>query len=96
MRPFLALPVLLAIYCVFSPTTSGGGNDAPYDLLIKNGKIVDGTGNPWYYGDVAVRGSKIVGLGKVPLALPNVRSTPRDSSSRQASSTCTPIPTSRF
>jgi N-acyl-D-amino-acid deacylase len=66
MRPFLALPVLLSIYCVFSTTTDGGGNDALYDLLIKNGKIVDGTGNPWYYGDVAVRGSKIVGLGKVP------------------------------
>src|SRR6187455_3171283 len=31
----------------------------PYDVVITNAKIVDGTGNPWYYGDVGVRGDKI-------------------------------------
>src|SRR5687768_2682051 len=31
----------------------------PYDLVIANAKIVDGTGNPWYYGDVGVRGDRI-------------------------------------
>lgn len=31
----------------------------PYDLLILNARIVDGTGNPWYEGDVGVRGDKI-------------------------------------
>jgi N-acyl-D-amino-acid deacylase len=36
-----------------------------YDLLIRNGKIVDGSGNPWHYGDVAVRGDKIVAMGKL-------------------------------
>ena len=29
-------------------------------LLIKNGKIVDGCGNPWFYGDIGIRGDKIV------------------------------------
>src|SRR5204863_1531842 len=29
------------------------------------GKLVDGTGNPWVYGDVAIRGDKIVAIGKV-------------------------------
>ncbi len=35
----------------------------PYDVLIRNGRIVDGTGSPWYRGDVAVRGDTIVAVG---------------------------------
>jgi N-acyl-D-aspartate/D-glutamate deacylase len=37
----------------------------PSDLVIRNGRIVDGTGNPWFHGDVAVRGDRIIALGKV-------------------------------
>ena len=36
---------------------------APYDLLILNGDIVDGTGSPWYRGDVAIRGDRIARVG---------------------------------
>ena len=36
---------------------------APVDLLITNARIVDGTGNPWYRGWVAVAGSEIVSVG---------------------------------
>src|SRR5436190_7387134 len=32
---------------------------APYDLLLKNGRIVDGTGSAWFTGDVAIRGDAI-------------------------------------
>jgi N-acyl-D-amino-acid deacylase len=35
------------------------------DILIKNGKILDGTGNSWVYGDIAVQGGKIVAIGKL-------------------------------
>ena len=31
----------------------------PYDLLLRNARIVDGTGSPWYRGDVAIRGDSI-------------------------------------
>jgi N-acyl-D-amino-acid deacylase len=31
----------------------------PYDLIIGNGRVVDGTGNAWFYGDVALRGDRI-------------------------------------
>jgi N-acyl-D-amino-acid deacylase len=36
-----------------------------YDVLIKNARIVDGTGNPWYLDDVAVRNGKIVAIGRL-------------------------------
>jgi N-acyl-D-amino-acid deacylase len=31
-----------------------------YDLIIKNGRIIDGTGNPWYYGELGIKDGKIV------------------------------------
>jgi len=37
-----------------------------YDLLIKNGKIIDGTGNPWRAADVAVAAGKITRIGQLP------------------------------
>lgn len=33
-----------------------------YDTLIINGRIVDGSGNPWFYGDLAIRGDRIAAL----------------------------------
>lgn len=32
----------------------------PYDLILKNARIVDGTGSPWYRGDIATSGDTIV------------------------------------
>jgi len=37
----------------------------PFDVLIKNGKILDGTGNPWYSADIGIRGDRIVAIGKL-------------------------------
>ena len=35
-----------------------------YDLIIKNGKIIDGTGSPYFRSDVAIKDGKIVRIGK--------------------------------
>lgn len=35
-----------------------------YDLIIKNARIVDGTGNPWYRGDVAIHKGKVAAIGQ--------------------------------
>jgi N-acyl-D-amino-acid deacylase len=39
--------------------------DQPFDLLITNGRLLDGSGNPWLREDVAVRGDRIVALGRL-------------------------------
>jgi dihydroorotase/N-acyl-D-amino-acid deacylase len=35
----------------------------PYDIVLRNARIVDGTGNPWYRGDVAIRSGVIQRIG---------------------------------
>jgi len=36
-----------------------------YDVIIKNGSIIDGSGNPWVSGDIAIRGDRIAAIGKL-------------------------------
>src|SRR5690348_15933886 len=40
-----------------------GRGKGPYDFVLRNGWIVDGSGNPRYRGDVAIRGDRIAGVG---------------------------------
>lgn len=37
----------------------------PYDIIIKSGRIIDGTGNPWYRADLGIKGGKIVAVGRL-------------------------------
>lgn len=36
-----------------------------YDLLLKNGRVIDGSGMPSFHGDVAVKNGKIAAIGKL-------------------------------
>ncbi len=38
---------------------------AEFDLVIHGGRVIDGTGNPWFYGDVGIRDRKIASIGKI-------------------------------
>src|SRR6185503_19374698 len=37
-----------------------------YDVLIKNGRIIDGSGRPGYMADLAIKGDRIARIGKLP------------------------------
>jgi len=39
--------------------------EPPFDLVIRHGRIVDGSGNPWFRGDVAIKGDRIVAVGVI-------------------------------
>ncbi|MEX2283097.1 MAG: D-aminoacylase [Gemmatimonadota bacterium] len=59
MKRTIAVLALVAAACSSGPrpaqpTASGG-----YDVIIENGRIVDGTGAGWFYGDIAIRGDRI-------------------------------------
>ena len=51
----LALLALLSLAQIASAQPA----EAPYDLVLKNGRIVDGTGGPWFRADLAIRGDSI-------------------------------------
>jgi len=58
-----------AIFLVSVAISIGGSVSAAApekaDLLLKGGRVVDGTGAPWYIADVAVRNGKIVAIGRL-------------------------------
>jgi len=38
---------------------------AEFDIVIRGGRVMDGTGNPWFYGDIAVKDGKIAAMGRI-------------------------------
>ncbi len=52
----------LAVVAFFSAACSTGTNE-DFDILIENGRIVDGSGNPSFYADVGITGNSIVAVG---------------------------------
>jgi dihydroorotase/N-acyl-D-amino-acid deacylase len=70
MKTFAVIGSLLSIAAMLSPTLSHSNTSPPpqYDLLIKNGRVIDGTGRAGYVADVAIKGDRIVGIGKLAKA----------------------------
>lgn len=60
----LAFAVALAAHGVLAVDQPA----APYDLIIRNGRVLDGSGNPWFPADVAVRDGRIAAVGRLGAA----------------------------
>jgi N-acyl-D-amino-acid deacylase len=54
--------VTWALLTLLSPT-DGGAQVPDFDILIRDGRVIDGTGNPWIRYDIGIRGDQIVAIG---------------------------------
>ncbi len=54
---------IAALMLAFVATANAG--QRPYDVLIKNGHVIDGSGSPWYAADVGILDGHIVAIGKL-------------------------------
>ena len=59
MKRALAACILLLAGCASAGSPGAEPDGAPFDVVITNGRIVDGTGAAWYYGDIGIRGDRI-------------------------------------
>jgi len=57
------LTSLLAITLILAAVPAAA--QQRFDVLITGGRIIDGTGNPWFYGDVGIREGRIVAVGQL-------------------------------
>ena len=58
----------LSVILFLIASTLGHAADGAFDLVITNGHIVDGTGSPWYSGDVGIRDGRIAAIGNLSAA----------------------------
>jgi N-acyl-D-aspartate/D-glutamate deacylase len=65
LKTYCRLFFFLLTMCVLATCLWAAPQASPFDLVIINGRIIDGTGSPWYSGDVGVREGKIVAIGNL-------------------------------
>jgi len=67
--------VLLAIFAnaLLTQSHSQATASSDFDVIISNGRIVDGTGAPWFRGDIGIQGDRIKAIGKLDSASTRTR-----------------------
>ena len=69
MRWMLAVCLTaLSLGCAAAQTTARDGDTRPFDIVIVNGHIIDGTGSPWYSGQIGIRDGRIAAIGDLEKA----------------------------
>jgi N-acyl-D-amino-acid deacylase len=62
------IPKSFGVFLLFSAANllwAQMSQSAPFDVVITKGHIIDGTGSPWYSGDIGIRGGKIAAFGNL-------------------------------
>jgi N-acyl-D-aspartate/D-glutamate deacylase len=64
----LSLCLFLFLAGSFGQGTAVAAQSEPFDIVIVNGHIIDGTGSPWYSGQVGIRAGRIAAIGNLETA----------------------------
>jgi dihydroorotase/N-acyl-D-amino-acid deacylase len=68
MAAVMVRAAALCAWLLGAPLLAGAASpagEAPFDLIIANGHVIDGTGSPWYAADVGIRGGRIAAIGQL-------------------------------
>ena len=65
MFPMKKFPLLLSGLLVLFSAGLSAQSSPSFDLVITNGHIIDGTGSPWYSGDIGIRAGRIAAIGNL-------------------------------
>jgi N-acyl-D-amino-acid deacylase len=57
---------LLCLLGIAWSSASLAAQQQHYDLIIRNGHVIDGTGSPWYSGNVGIRDGRVAAVGSLP------------------------------
>ena len=68
IRTVLPAAIRIATFVAFLPLTLALAQNPAFDLVITHGHIIDGTGSPWYSGDLGIRDGKIAAIGNLSSA----------------------------
>ena len=67
VRSIFALSLIgLLIFSSLTAPIAAQTDQPIYDIVIRNGRVLDGAGNPWIAADVAIKDGRFVRIGKIP------------------------------
>jgi dihydroorotase/N-acyl-D-amino-acid deacylase len=65
MKTYKLACLMAFVFLVVAARSSRAQTPAAFDLIITNGHIIDGTGSPWYSGDIGIRDGRIAAIGNL-------------------------------
>jgi dihydroorotase/N-acyl-D-amino-acid deacylase len=64
----VAVLIGMAFACSGAPSLAANGTPTTYDVIIEHGRVVDGTGAPWFAADVGIRAGRVAAIGRLDKA----------------------------